>query len=206
MHQINKQTPSPTENNIMYIININFQVHNLPKHHAHYAQVLTGKQQDLFINKHLRMVDNKRQQQQHQQHQQQPQTQQQKRHQQQLNKKVSSFDNRKAIVVIGNSQSTNMKVVPNEKMFHVYIGRIDNDSTIEDVKKALNKLNLKVFNLLKLKNNHNYFQSFSFLIPYEQKDMIFEKSYWKTGMVVRKYKKLNHSRLDHYNQLKYYYE
>ena len=92
---------------------------------------------------------------------------------------MSSFGNRKATVVIGSSQSTNMKVVPNEKMFHVYIGRIHNDSTIEYVKKALIKLNLNVFNLLKLKNNHNYFQSFSFLIPYEQKDMIFEKSNWK---------------------------
>ena len=113
---------------------------------------------------------------------------------------MSNFDNRKATVVIGNSQSTNMKVVPNGKMFHVYIGIIDIDSSIEYVKKALNKLNLKVFNLLKLRNNHYYFQSFSFLLLYEQKDMIFEKYNWETGMVVRKYKKLNKSRLDHYNQ------
>ena len=100
------------------------------------------------------------------------------------------------IVGIGGTQ-INCKFggIKKQKFFEVYLGRIDPQANMDDIKSHLDNINLNASDLIELKiSNHknlnqNSTKSFMFKIPYENKDKIYNSNNWPENVVVTKYKR-----------------
>jgi hypothetical protein len=104
----------------------------------------------------------------------------------------------KTIVIGKNEQFNNLATKrPTARMFPMYIGRIKKEVSDDQVEKILTELKLEIelnkFEKLnineikKLNVTHNKFKSFCCIIPYQQKDYIFNPKVWPLGWTVSKF-------------------
>ena len=74
------------------------------------------------------------------------------------------------------------------KTFPVFIGRLDNNITIENIEKFLNtKFKTAISGLKKINLNHNHFSSYYFYIDILEKDIIYSKNEWPQGLIISRY-------------------
>ena len=101
----------------------------------------------------------------------------------------------KIVGIGGNAINCNFGGIKKLKYFEVYLGRIDPQAKISDIKSYLDNMNLNASDLIELKIlNHknlslNSTKYFMFKIPYENKDIIYNNNIWPNNVVVSKYKR-----------------
>ena len=92
---------------------------------------------------------------------------------------------RRKTVIIGSGQNMQVEAAP--RVFTVYLGNLKLTEDWQKVAQLLHSNKLKFTNLKQLKTVHNNFLSYSFDIPYEQKDLIYDSKIWPINTVVNKF-------------------
>ena len=90
--------------------------------------------------------------------------------------------------------STSLDILDLEKIFieskiyyFIYIGNIRNGTKIEKGEKLMSKLKTEMKDLVQLKNNHLYFQSYVFTVKSKDKIHVITPRLWPVGINVREF-------------------
>ena len=89
---------------------------------------------------------------------------------------------------VGTGTDSSNLITTVNKTFPVFIGRLDNNITAENIEIFLNtKFKTPIKGLTKIKLNHNHFSSYYFYVNIMEKDIIYSKNEWPQGLLVSRY-------------------
>ena len=86
---------------------------------------------------------------------------------------------------VGTKESNEFKV--SDRLCTVYIGRVDLKMEKKDTENLLSSMGISFSNISQLTTTHNKFKSFTFSIKYKDKDIVYKKDLWPSGIKVNRY-------------------
>lgn len=86
--------------------------------------------------------------------------------------------------IVGTKTGSEFKI--SVRKIPIYLGRISNEMSTEEVENQLKNMKITFSNLEQIKTKHNFFKSFSFLIDANEKNNIMNPDIWPKGVVVNR--------------------
>lgn len=105
-----------------------------------------------------------------------------------LKAKKSKAINKTYLKTVGTCVDTSIGIATIKRTYPVYIGRVQNGISNEEIEKFLNqKFKQPIEGLTKLQLNHTHFSSYYFYIDFLEQDLIKNKEIWPHGLIVDRF-------------------